>query len=239
METDRKTIERRHGAYLAASAEDAWGWSTPAGRVRVSRRIREAACYLDKKTRILEFGCGTGVFTRELLNRGYQVVSFDISFELAEQVRRKMNGTQIIIADAEYLPFADASFEAVFGVSVLHHLDLESALKQMRRVLKKGGVLVFSEPNMANPQILLQKNISWLKRRMKDTPTETAFLRGSISKKLIEAGFVDVMVRPFEFLHPRVPSGLISAIRAIEPFLESCPVCREIAGSLLITARKL
>lgn len=239
MATDRKTIERRHGAHLAESAEDTWGWSTPAGRLRVARRVQETVRLLDKQAgRILEFGCGTGVFTQELLSAGYQVVSFDISFDLARKVVQKHGAARILIADAECLPFADASFEAVFGVSVLHHLDLEVALGQIKRVLKKDGVLVFSEPNMVNPQIFIQKNIGWLKRLMGDTPTETAFSRWRMKRKLVEAGFGDILVRPFEFLHPRIPARLIKGLKTVEPFLEACPLLREISGSLLISARK-
>lgn len=239
MGTDRKAIERRHGARLAASAEETWGWSTPAGRLRVSRRMREITRFLDKANGcLLEFGCGTGVFTQELLKCGYRVVAFDISFDLARKIRQKQSAARVLIADAEALPFADGTFDAVFGVSVLHHLDLDASLKQISRVLKKGGVLAFSEPNMANPQIFLQKNIAWVKKCMGDTPTETAFFRWGLKRRLLEAGFSEISVRPFEFLHPRTPSFLINGLKQAEPFLESCPLISEIAGSLLISARK-
>jgi SAM-dependent methyltransferase len=239
MDTKRKTIERNHGRRIAGFAEETWGWSTPAGAWRVKRRIREAMRFLGgSRGNLLEFGCGTGIFTQALLQRGYKVTSFDISFDLAQKAREKTACPRILIADAECLPFADNSFEAVFGVSVLHHLNLARSLREISRVLKKGGILVFSEPNMLNPQIFFQKNVSWLKKRLGDTPFETAFVRWGMKRKLIDSGFGEVTIYPFEFLHPHLPPFLINGLKKIEPFLEACPFIKEIAGSLFIAAKK-
>ena len=71
-------------------------------------------------------------------------------------------------------------FDAVVGSSVLHHLDVAQALRECFRVLKPEGVICFTEPNMLNPQIALQKNISFLKKRLGDSPDETTFFRWQI-----------------------------------------------------------
>jgi SAM-dependent methyltransferase len=121
---------------------------------------------------------------------------------------------------------------------VLHHLDLTRALPEMLRVLKPGGAFVFTEPNMLNPQIMLQKNFPPLKRLMGDSPDETAFFRWGIARELSRAGFSAPAVRPFDFLHPWVPGALAKSAERLGSFLERIPLLREIAGSLLITASK-
>jgi hypothetical protein len=47
--------------------------------------------------------------------------------------------------------------------------------------LKSGGTIYFTEPNMLNPQIAIQKNVSWVKRKLGDSPDETAFLSLAIA----------------------------------------------------------
>lgn len=53
--------------------------------------------------------------------------------------------------DAHELEFADASFDIVFGVAILHHLDFARAVREIHRVLRRGGKIVFMEPLRHNP----------------------------------------------------------------------------------------
>ena len=124
------------------------------------------------------------------------------------------------------------------GSSVLHHLNPTLALAEAYRVLRPRGRIAFAEPNMLNPQIALQKNIPALKRRLGDTPDETAFFRWQVTRLLKRAGFTDMGCRPYEFLHPIIPPSLIVAARTLGRWLESLPIMREIAGSLIMWARK-
>ena len=55
-------------------------------------------------------------------------------------------------------------FQAVAGSSVLHHLEVEPSLRKLFDLLAPGGYLSFAEPNMLNPQILVQKNVPFVKR---------------------------------------------------------------------------
>jgi len=70
------------------------------------------------------------------------------------------------------------------------------------------------------------------------SPEETAFLRWPLARQLRQAGFEDVAIVPFDWLHPRTPEPLIPAVSAVGRALEATPLLRELAGSLLITARR-
>ena len=91
---------------------------------------------------------------------------------------------------------------------------------------------------MLNPQIAIQKNIPWIKQKLGDSPDETAFFRWPLRRFLERAGYRDIRVDPFDFLHPKMPVALIDRMDAFGRFLENVPVISEVAGSLYIRAMK-
>ena len=91
---------------------------------------------------------------------------------------------------------------------------------------------------MLNPQIPIQKNVSWVKRKLGDSPDETAFFRWPLQRLLERTGFRDVRIDPFDFLHPKTPRLLVSRFNALGRFFEMMPVVSELAGSLYIRAVK-
>jgi SAM-dependent methyltransferase len=105
--------------------------------------------------RALDFGCGHGMAAVVLARRGAAVTAFDLSpgyvREAAERAEANGVAVRFAVADGEHLPFADGSFDAVWGNAVLHHLDLARAGAELRRVLSPGGVAVFCEPWGGNP----------------------------------------------------------------------------------------
>src|SRR5689334_7058566 len=104
---------------------------------------------------VLDFGCGHGMAAVVLARRGARVTAFDLSEGyLSEAARRAAANAvrlDLVQADGERLPFADASFDRVWGNAVLHHLDLAVAGRELFRVLRPGGVAVFCEPWGENP----------------------------------------------------------------------------------------
>jgi SAM-dependent methyltransferase len=132
----------------------------------------------------------------------------------------------------------DGPFDAVVGSSILHHLDIENALSKVFDLLEPGGVMCFAEPNMLNPQIFLQKNIPWLKKKLGDSPDETAFMRWQLKNLLKIKKFEDISIIPFDWLHPATPPLLINSIIKLGSVLEKFPIVREFAGSLIIYAKR-
>ncbi len=235
--------EKKHAKYLVEKdAEDVWNWSSPAGRSRAERRGRLIAERLVGCERALEIGCGTGMFSMMVAKALEEttVVATELTDDLLEiaRVENALPNIEYRTADAHALDFPDESFDGVFGSSVLHHLDVPRALREMRRVLKPGGKLVFAEPNMLNPQIWAERNIDYVRERMGASPDETAFVRVSLKYQLEREGFVAVDIVPHEFLHPAIPGPLVPAAKALTEVLEQLPVVREIGGSLLIYCRK-
>jgi ubiquinone/menaquinone biosynthesis C-methylase UbiE len=190
--------------------------------------------------RILDVGCGTAAYTRPLA-RGTKatVVGVDIApAVLRYALEGASSNLAFAAADVSCLPFVANCFNAVVGNAVLHHLPLEQTVPELLRVLKPGGRLCFAEPNFLNPQVFLERKLPWLRRRLENSPDETAFVRWSLRRRLQTLGMEAVTIRPFDFLYPLTPTKLIPLVEEVGRTLEQIPVVREIAGSLLIRARK-
>ncbi len=233
--------EIEHGRYLVRyGAGEIWNWEGPAGKLRWKRRVQMLTSHLRPEMKVLELGCGTAYFTKELALTGATITAIDISPELLAQARINCHAPNVTfeVQNAYALSYPDASFDSVIGSSVLHHLEIEEALRQIYRVLRPEGMICFTEPNMLNPQIAVQKNVPAVKKRLGDSPDETAFFRWPLRRLLEQTGFRDVRVRPFDFLHPRTPENSIPFVRRAGELLETIPLLREIAGSLFIRATK-
>ncbi len=233
--------EVEHGRHLAsAGAASIWNWDSPAGKKRWARRATWLCRGMGPGQRVLELGCGTGLFTQELAKTGADILAVDLSPDLLRIASERLGAPNVswIAGDACRLDQAADSFDWVCGSSVLHHLDLEAALGEALRVLKAGACIRFTEPNMLNPQIALQKNIPWLKRRLGDSPDETAFIRWALQRKLEACGFGDIHLQPFDFLHPSIPAKALPWAEPLARALEGIPLLRRFAGSLMIEARK-
>lgn len=233
--------EIRHGRFLAKhGAGQIWNWESPAGKLRWARRVKMLSSHLRPGMTVLELGCGTGYFTQELARSGADVVAIDVSPELLEIARSNCSAPNVRyqIENAYALSYPEAVFDSVVGSSVLHHLEIAAALRNIYRVLKPGGTIYFTEPNMLNPQIAIQKNVPLIKQKLGDSPDETAFFRWPLRRLLEQTGYRDVRIDPFDFLHPKTPVPLINRVNALGRCLENVPLISEFAGSLYIRAVK-
>lgn len=105
---------------------------------------------------MLEIGCDawlyyaepSGVDPETLICTNISERELDLGISAASGTRLQ---PEFRLMDAHTLDFPDHSFDVVFGMSILHHLELERVLKEVRRVLKPSGHLLFTEPLDMNP----------------------------------------------------------------------------------------
>ncbi len=106
--------------------------------------------------KVLECGCGFGVVSVTLARRGAQVEAFDICPQFVEATERLIRENDVTgrvnvkQATMEKLEYPDASFDLVVGMNVLHHVEIAQAAPEIPRVLKPGGMAVFTEPVSPN-----------------------------------------------------------------------------------------
>lgn len=231
-----------HGRWLAdRDTEEIWGWQTPAGRLRANRRaaLIISGAGMRSGQRILEIGCGTGLFTEMFAATGAEILAVDISAELLERARtRDLPQDRVTFAEKRFEDCdVNGPFDAVVGSSVLHHLEIDPAIQRMKALLKPGGRISFAEPNMLNPQVFLERKFHYLPVFSYTSPDETAFVRGRLARQLREAGFEEVAIQPFDWLHPSTPAPLIGVVQGVGRLFEALPLLREFSGSLYIRAR--
>ena len=130
-------------------------YKLPWARAYHEHTLQQMLGLADLKGRVLDNGCGNGVFLERLAREGVpgtELVGTDISRGMLAHARRRLNACEsaitLVQADACRLPFADDTFDVVFARGLLHHLpDPGAGAREMARVLRAGGVVIALDPN--------------------------------------------------------------------------------------------
>jgi SAM-dependent methyltransferase len=140
--TDQNRLEK-----AALRGEPSYVWR--AGQQRRLGMILNAA--EDRvRGRILENGCGVGMYVEHLAPLGGQIFGLEFDFERAAEAASR--SPRILNAAGEQLPFPDVSFDLILSHEVLEHVqDDRQAVSEMARVLKPGGRAVIFVPNRGYP----------------------------------------------------------------------------------------
>jgi 2-polyprenyl-3-methyl-5-hydroxy-6-metoxy-1,4-benzoquinol methylase len=97
--------------------------------------------------RVLDAGCGTGIFAARAQERGARVVALDLGMNLLKVARQKV-GPRVVASDVTDLGLATASFDLVLSSECIEHTrSPRAAVREMIRVLRPGGSLVITCPN--------------------------------------------------------------------------------------------
>lgn len=156
---ERERVEKKRSAHDAAVARESLAMSdqTVARYLSPPENTTHPLDYTFhllgdvKGKRILDYGCGDGLNTVMLSRRGAKVIGVDLSPELLALATKRVAANRcddaiLLLGSAHSLPLRDESVDIVFGIGILHHLDLEFASCEVQRVLKKGGRGIFKEP---------------------------------------------------------------------------------------------
>ncbi len=130
---------------------------------------------------VLDYGCGRGDDAIRLVRAGAaHVTGFDISDAEVAHAQRAAEAagvserTRFVVADAHATGFPDGAFDLIRGNSILHHLELEPALCELRRILAPGGRAVFVEPLAHNPLLRLGRALTPMARTEDEHPFTVA-----------------------------------------------------------------
>ncbi len=101
---------------------------------------------------VIEIGCGSGIGLGYMSKKAKKIVGIDIdkkNLKIAKDHYK--DRVELINADAHKLPFENNSFDVVICLASIIYLDLPTFIKECKRLLRKGGVLVFNTPNKDVP----------------------------------------------------------------------------------------
>jgi SAM-dependent methyltransferase len=179
-----RDVNTRYHDAAAHGYDGKWGIDFGAvGQAQVARKLRKAIGDAGPFGDALEVGAGTGYFGLNLLQLGTieRATACDISpgmlATLASTAERLGLEVETVACDAERLPFADESFDLVFGHAVLHHIpDLARAMREFHRVLRPGGSVAFcGEPSRYGD-------------RLAALPKRAGAMAGPLWRRLVGAG---------------------------------------------------
>lgn len=115
----------------------------------------------------LDVGCGDGLLTFDLADRGLHVTGLDVdrqSIDRASRNARANTRTSFVRGDIVEHPFVGQSFDVVASISMLHHTDARRALQCMRELVRPGGDLVvvgFARPSSITDRLRAVLGGTW------------------------------------------------------------------------------
>ncbi len=142
---------------------------------------------------LLDLGCGAGEFSARLQSLGWQVVGLDLVQGQADRARRA--GIRAVVGEVSAgLPFRTGRFDLVLAGELIEHLvDTDGFLAETRRVLRAGGVLVLTTPNLASfenrVRLLLGRYPTWVDYRLGGSGHVRAYTPRVLRSQLAAHGF--------------------------------------------------
>ncbi len=132
------------------------------GSEKYAERLSEIILENARDKVILELGCFGGQRLLQYAGLSKYAYGVDLSDESVQQIQRaialnRINNCSVFCADAHKLPFPNESLDLIYGFGILHHLDFEKAVLEVKRVLRPYGKAFFMEPLGTNPLINLYR----------------------------------------------------------------------------------
>jgi len=228
-------------------------------RYALEPHIREFAQFASARgLKVLEIGVGMGADYVEWLKAGAQATGVDLSQSSLEKAQRRCQVAgycpDLRIADAEHLPFADATFDVVYSYGVMHHSpDTAKCLREAWRVLKPGGtarIMLYHHPSLTGAMLWLRygaqhgKSLREIVYERLESPGTKTYTRAEIPSLL--EGFEGVETRqvfsPGDLLlhrpSQRFQSPFYRLVWKLYPRFLARKFGRRWALFLLISARK-
>jgi len=201
-------------------------YDQPRGRcyhTHISTYIMSA---LPKGGKLLDIGCGTGLFVERYIEAGGSAIGLDISSKMIEKARRRCIACDYTLGTGEKIPFCDNSFDAVCSLLVFSYVkDPETMLNEAYRVLKPGGKIAICTLGKklltrGIPAIyLISEKMNVNHVVMKDFG-EHYYDREEMDVLFTQAGFSDISVTWCSFAHIDMIDPLFLLAQKIEPFIE-------------------
>ncbi len=200
-----------------------------------------------KDKNILDYGCGIGLNTEKYLKYlPKKITGIDISEISLQKARKRVKlyenqKVEFKQDNCENLSLENESFELVYGTGVLHHLKLDLAIKEIARVLKKDGKIIFVEPLGTNPIINLYRWMTPKARSQDEHPfneKDFAFMRNHFKDlKIKYYGFLTLIFYPF--YGNQSSSKFFNLLSNFDQYLFKSRFLRKFAWSALIVGKKI
>lgn len=170
----------------------------------------------------LDVGCGQGAYVARMRELGLEVSGIDMSSGQIRLAARNVGGEQLVqVGSVLDIPAADASFDFVYIINVLHHLnsiaEQQRAFRELSRVLRPGGLIFVHEINTRNVLFRFYMGYVFPSLNCIDEGIERWLLAHELHR-YTDAQVVNVEY--FTFLPDFVPAPIVKLLSPIERWLE-------------------
>lgn len=145
-----------------------------------NRMILKKLCDVRGK-KLLDLGCGAGEAAVYFAKKGADVTAADVSSGMLNVVKRVAERHNVRIQTKQSyshnIDFRDETFDIVYAANLLHHVDIEDTVKEVYRVLKKGGIFISWDPLGHNPLINVYRRIATSVRTEDEHPIKMSDLK--------------------------------------------------------------
>jgi len=190
---------------------------------------------LIRKGKVLDVCSGTGRISEGLIEKGFNVVSLDLSMNML-LIRKQVRGYQPVNGDSSEMPFKSGIFDLVISIASLHHIaekeKITSTLNEIKRLTKRGGYIVLWDHNPLNPYWKLI-----MKRVPQDIGQERLIGVYELVKPFAFCGYSYEVSRK-GFVPDFAPKRLMSLFRTIEKLVECIPVINLFAAHNVVVIKK-
>lgn len=108
-----------------------------------NKKFKTIEEHFDGKDRILDVGCGTGLFMNKLRSPGRLVIGVDFSTQMLKKAMERSGNQMLISADADKLPFRSETFDLAMSLTLIQNLpDPRETIQEMARVTEPGGKVI-------------------------------------------------------------------------------------------------
>ena len=239
MNQIRDTKQEEYWNNRAKSYSKQYGLDTEFNKLKVQRKINIVQQYIDLTGKLLEVGCGTGIYTRELSKINSSLIAVDISQKMLNIAATQCLLPEFLQMDARKMNLPNNSFDIVFSAFLLQHVHIYPVLSEMNRVLKTNGYIVALVPNILNPIHYGRARNILYRKVFRETSHSLDFTRWQWSAILEATGFKEIVIKPISFDSPHIPMFLAKSAMYISNILENVPIVKEFAGTLLIIGQKI
>tara|TARA_B100001996_G_scaffold300730_1_gene241208 strand:+ start:108 stop:842 length:735 start_codon:yes stop_codon:yes gene_type:complete len=191
---------------------------------------------------VLDFGCGSGGYAEKVVNfNPSKLTAIDISEKAIKIAKSKgYNKIDFKVENCESTNLDSNSFDVIYGVGILHHLNLKKTVKEIERLLRKDGSLFFIEPLGTNPIINLYRKFTPNARSDDEHPltfSDIRYFESLLDRvKIHYYGFLTLIFLPL-YKSPK-NSKIFSFLSKIDKILFTIPFFKFLAWSVLIEAKK-
>ena len=197
-----------------------------------------------KNSEILDYGCGVGPVIEKVIEfNPKKITGIDISEVSISKAKEKFSNSnskvELLVDNCERTSFNNNKFDIVYGLGILHHLQFSKCIKEISRILKTDGKLLFIEPLGTNPLINFYRFLTPKSRSKDEHPLVLKDF------EIIKSNFKSVNIKYYGFLtlifflfYSSSNSKIFKLLVKMDQILFKFKIFKYFAWSVLITAKK-